>query len=125
MLLLKFWSTSITVSDRANLFSYTDHTSFRHGCHDGLCPLPTIWCGLLNPVQEESFGPIVGIQKVSSDEEAIKLMNDSPYGLTASVWTNAAANPDSEEAFLKFVDEIEAGTVFLNRFVASFPFGDT
>lgn len=59
--------------------------------------------------QEETFGPVVGIQKVSSDEEAIQLMNDSPYGLTASVWTSNA------EAFLKFVDELETGTVFLNR----------
>lgn len=55
--------------------------------------------------------------KVSSDEEALKLMNDSPYGLTASVWTNAAANPESEAAFLKFVDELETGTVYLNRYV--------
>lgn len=65
--------------------------------------------------QEETFGPVVGIQKVSSDEEALKLMNDSPYGLTASVWTNAEKNTESEEAFLKFVDELETGTVFLNR----------
>jgi len=68
-------------------------------------------------LKEETFGPVIGIQKVSSDEEALKLMNDSPYGLTASVWTNAAANPESQEVFLKFADEIEAGTVFLNRYV--------
>jgi len=66
-------------------------------------------------MMEESFGPIVGIHKVSSDEEAIGLMNDSPYGLTASIWTNAVANPESEKAFLSLVDEIETGTVFLNR----------
>ena len=42
-------------------------------------------------------------------------MNDSPYGLTASVWTNTAANPASEAAFLRFADELETGTVFLNR----------
>ena len=36
---------------------------------------------------EESFGPVVGIMKVRDDEEAIRLMNDSPYGLTASIWT--------------------------------------
>jgi acyl-CoA reductase-like NAD-dependent aldehyde dehydrogenase len=42
-------------------------------------------------------------------------MNDSLYGLTASVWTNAEENPESESAFLKFVDELETGTVFLNR----------
>lgn len=42
-------------------------------------------------------------------------MNDSPYGLTASIWTNAAASPDSEAAFHRLSDEIAAGTVFLNR----------
>ncbi|KAF8156675.1 succinate semialdehyde dehydrogenase [Crassisporium funariophilum] len=66
----------------------------------------------MDVMTEETFGPVVGIQKVSSDEEAIQLMNDSPYGLTASVWTNAE---DDQEAFLKFVDVLETGTVFLNR----------
>lgn len=42
-------------------------------------------------------------------------MNDSPYGLTASVWTNAQENTDSEQAFLRIVDELQTGTVFLNR----------
>lgn len=42
-------------------------------------------------------------------------MNDSRYGLTASVWTNVEANPESEKAFLRIVDELETGTVFLNR----------
>ncbi|KAJ7802416.1 succinate semialdehyde dehydrogenase [Mycena olivaceomarginata] len=51
-------------------------------------------------MMEETFGPVVGIQKVESDEEAVKLMNDSPYGLTASIWTNAAEHPESEEVFL-------------------------
>jgi len=63
----------------------------------------------------ESFGPVVGIQKVSSDEEAIRLMNDSPYGLTASIWTNAEKNTESQDVFLKMVDELDTGTVFLNR----------
>jgi acyl-CoA reductase-like NAD-dependent aldehyde dehydrogenase len=52
---------------------------------------------------------------VSSDEEAISLMNNSPYGLTASVWTNVSDNPDSEKIFLRLVDELQTGTVFLNR----------
>ena len=39
-------------------------------------------------MREESFGPVVGIMKVRDDEEAIALMNDSPYGLTASLWTD-------------------------------------
>lgn len=42
-------------------------------------------------------------------------MNDSPYGLTASVWTDADAHPESQEAFLRLADELQAGTVFLNR----------
>ena len=65
--------------------------------------------------QEETFGPVIGIQKVASDVEAIALMNDSPYGLTASVWTDAAGNPASQEAFLHMVNELHTGTVFLNR----------
>jgi hypothetical protein len=41
----------------------------------------------MSVMREESFGPIVGIMKVRDDEEAVALMNDSPYGLTASIWT--------------------------------------
>jgi acyl-CoA reductase-like NAD-dependent aldehyde dehydrogenase len=48
-------------------------------------------------------------------------MNDSPYGLTASVWTNAEKNEESKTAFLKMVDEIDAGTVFLNRCACKLP----
>ncbi|KAH7908684.1 Aldehyde/histidinol dehydrogenase [Hygrophoropsis aurantiaca] len=69
----------------------------------------------MDVMMEETFGPVVGIQKVSSDDEAIRLMNDSPYGLTASVWTNAGANKESESAFLRIMDELHTGTVFLNR----------
>jgi acyl-CoA reductase-like NAD-dependent aldehyde dehydrogenase len=58
---------------------------------------------------EESFGPVVGIMKVKSDEEALKLMNDSPYGLTASIWTKDAAAAE------KLGEDLETGTVFLNR----------
>ncbi|KAG8963696.1 hypothetical protein FRC03_002668 [Tulasnella sp. 419] len=69
----------------------------------------------MDVMMEETFGPVVGIMKVKSDEEAVKLMNDSPYGLTASVWTNAAKNSESEAAFQNLADQIETGTVFLNR----------
>jgi len=58
---------------------------------------------------EESFGPVVGIMKVKSDEEAIRLMNDSPYGLTAAIWTQ---DLDAAE---RIGGEIETGTVFMNR----------
>ncbi|GJE94023.1 succinate semialdehyde dehydrogenase [Phanerochaete sordida] len=64
---------------------------------------------------EETFGPVVGIQKVASDAEALALMNDSPYGLTASVWTDAG-NAESLRVFEEvFAEGVEAGTVFLNR----------
>ncbi|KAF8189996.1 succinate semialdehyde dehydrogenase [Mycena galopus ATCC 62051] len=66
-------------------------------------------------MMEETFGPVVGIQKVASDEEAVKLMNDSAYGLTASIWTNAEEHPESEEAFFKLEEQLQCGTVFLNR----------
>ena len=58
---------------------------------------------------EESFGPVVGIMPVKDDHEAISLMNDSEFGLTASLWTC-----DLQRA-IKIGDEIETGTVFLNR----------
>jgi acyl-CoA reductase-like NAD-dependent aldehyde dehydrogenase len=58
---------------------------------------------------EETFGPVVGIMKVASDEEAIRWMNDSPYGLTASIWTK-----DLDHA-LRMGQRIETGTVFMNR----------
>ncbi|WP_166418633.1 aldehyde dehydrogenase family protein [Cochlodiniinecator piscidefendens] len=60
-------------------------------------------------MREESFGPVVGIMKVSSDAEAILLMNDSNFGLTASLWT---ADLDRAAAV---GDQIETGTVFMNR----------
>ncbi|MDH4652321.1 aldehyde dehydrogenase family protein [Pseudomonas sp. JS3066] len=60
-------------------------------------------------MNEESFGPVVGIQKVRDDDEALALMNDSPYGLTAAIFSK------DEAAALELADRVEAGTVFLNR----------
>jgi acyl-CoA reductase-like NAD-dependent aldehyde dehydrogenase len=59
--------------------------------------------------REESFGPVVAIQAVEDDEEAISRMNDSEFGLTASVWTG---DTDRAKHILR---RLEAGTVFLNR----------
>jgi acyl-CoA reductase-like NAD-dependent aldehyde dehydrogenase len=60
-------------------------------------------------MREESFGPVVGIMKVKDDAEAIALMNDSPYGLTASLWTGDADRAASVGNRLEF------GTIFMNR----------
>ncbi len=60
-------------------------------------------------MREESFGPVVGIMPVRDDAEAIALMNDCRYGLTASIWTRDA------EAAAQIGRQIETGTVFMNR----------
>ena len=59
-------------------------------------------------MREESFGPLIGIMKVSNDEEAIRLMNDTEYGLTSSVYSN---NPDRAAAIQS---QLHSGTVYLN-----------
>jgi len=63
----------------------------------------------MSVMREETFGPVVGIMEVAGDEEALRLMNDSAYGLTASVWTNDL------EAAERLAQRVEAGTVFANR----------
>ncbi|WP_299654938.1 aldehyde dehydrogenase family protein [uncultured Tateyamaria sp.] len=60
-------------------------------------------------MREESFGPVVGIMPVKDDAQAIALMNDSDFGLTASVWTQDVSRAEA------IADQIETGTVFMNR----------
>jgi acyl-CoA reductase-like NAD-dependent aldehyde dehydrogenase len=60
-------------------------------------------------MNEETFGPVAGIMKVRDDEEAVRLMNDSKYGLTASIWTTDV------EAALRIGAQIETGTWLMNR----------
>lgn len=63
----------------------------------------------MDVMREESFAPIIGIMSVKNDEEALRLMNDNRYGLTASVWTK-----DRDAAF-GLAQQIETGTCFMNR----------
>ncbi len=60
-------------------------------------------------MRDESFGPVVGIMKVVSDEQAVALMNDSEFGLTASLWTN------SRQRANRIAGQLQTGTVFMNR----------
>jgi acyl-CoA reductase-like NAD-dependent aldehyde dehydrogenase len=72
---------------------------------------PTVMTGCnhtMELMREESFGPIVGIQEVASDEEAVALMNDTRYGLTAGVYTR------DEAAARALLAQVNAGTVYWN-----------
>ncbi|KIX08594.1 uncharacterized protein Z518_03250 [Rhinocladiella mackenziei CBS 650.93] len=70
----------------------------------------------MSVMRDETFGPVIPVQRVSGDEEAIALMNDSQFGLTASIWTKDVARGEEMTRI------VEAGTVFVNR--ADFPAPD-
>ena len=63
----------------------------------------------MSVMRDESFGPVVGIMPVAGDDEAIALMNDSEFGLSASLWTQDLAAAE------RLGNEIATGTVFMNR----------
>jgi acyl-CoA reductase-like NAD-dependent aldehyde dehydrogenase len=72
---------------------------------------PTVLTNVKNEMdlmQEESFGPIIGIMKVRSDEEAIQLMNDTKYGLTAAVYSK------SQERAVEILNQINSGSGYWN-----------
>lgn len=74
--------------------------------------MPQVLTGVdhgMDVMREESFGPVVALMPVRDDVEAVRLMNDSRFGLTASVWTKDL------EAAERLGDKIEAGTIFANR----------
>jgi acyl-CoA reductase-like NAD-dependent aldehyde dehydrogenase len=62
----------------------------------------------MDVMREESFGPIIGIQKVANDEEAVRLMNDTEYGLTAGVYTT------NEQCATSILSQLRAGSVYWN-----------
>ena len=79
---------------------------------DGAYLMPQILVNVdhsMRVMREESFGPVVGIMKVADDDEAVRLMNDSDFGLTASLWTKDMVRATA------IADQIETGTVFVNR----------
>ena len=63
----------------------------------------------MDVMNDETFGPVIPVMRVGDDEEAIRLMNDSEFGLTASIWTKDAAKGE------ELAEQVEAGTVFVNR----------
>ncbi len=89
-----------------------DPTAFADGGYGSPYLAPQILVDVdhsMGVMTEESFGPVVGIMRVMSDAKAIDLMNDSPYGLSASIWT---ADLDAARSIGR---RIQTGTVFMNR----------
>lgn len=72
---------------------------------------PTVFTAVnhhMDIMREESFGPVIGIQKVSNDEEALKLMANTDYGLTAAVFSS------DESRARALLDQLEVGTAYWN-----------
>lgn len=102
----------VAASIRAGAKAALDETSFPASKPGTAYLAPQVLLNVdhsMSVMREEIFGPIAGVMKVSSDEQAIALMNDSPYGLTAAIWTA------DEEAALAIGDRIDTGTWFMNR----------
>jgi acyl-CoA reductase-like NAD-dependent aldehyde dehydrogenase len=107
-----FVRKQIASAVRAGAKTHVDPKSFAMDKAGTPYMAPQVLTGVthkMSVMMDESFGPVVGIMKVSDDREAIELMNDSPYGLTASVWTQDV------DAAQTIGDEIATGTVFMNR----------
>ena len=96
----------------AGATAHVEPQLFRADPGDGLYLMPQVLTGVdhrMALMREETFGPAVGLMKVKNDSEATALMNDSDFGLTASIWTR---DMDAAETL---APQIEAGTIFANR----------
>ncbi|PLB50647.1 putative aldehyde dehydrogenase family protein [Aspergillus steynii IBT 23096] len=89
-----------------------DNATFSAPPPDGNYVAPKVLVNVshdMRTMREETFGPVMPIMKVASDDEAVALMNDTDFGLTASVWTKDVSAAEG------LMDRLEAGTVFVNR----------
>ncbi|ETS76932.1 hypothetical protein PFICI_10806 [Pestalotiopsis fici W106-1] len=92
--------------------STPENTTFKSASPDGNYVAPCLLTNCTHEMmvmKEETFGPIIPVTRVASDDEAVDLMNDSDYGLTASIWTKDISRGEELQELL------EAGTVFINR----------
>lgn len=107
-----FVRKQIAAAVRAGAKAHIDPKSFPMDKKGTPYMAPQVLTGVnhqMSVMTEESFGPVIGIMKVSDDEEAINLMNDSAYGLTCALWTS------DEQAAQAIGDRLATGTVFMNR----------
>lgn len=92
--------------------STPENESFQSPPSDGNFVKPTLLTNVdhsMTVMTEETFGPVIPVMKVKNDAEAMKLMNDSEFGLTASIWTK-----DTDKG-AELAEDVDAGTVFVNR----------
>jgi acyl-CoA reductase-like NAD-dependent aldehyde dehydrogenase len=107
-----FIREQIAEAERNGARTLIDSTRFPAACPGSPYLAPQILVDVdhsMSLMMEETFGPAVGVMRVSSDEEAMKLMNDSRFGLSAALWT-----ADLEAANVLGA-QLETGTVFMNR----------
>ncbi|CAK4034898.1 Succinate-semialdehyde dehydrogenase [NADP(+)] [Lecanosticta acicola] len=96
-----------------------ENASFKNPPADGNYVAPTLLTNVkqdMEVMQDETFGPVIPVLSVKSDEQAIEWMNDNQFGLTASIWTKDVAKGN------ELAEDVEAGTVFVNR--ADYPAPD-
>lgn len=92
--------------------STPSNQSFMSPPSDGNYVKPTLLTNVthdMDVMNDETFGPVIPVMRVGDDEEAIRLLNDSEFGLTASIWTKDTAKGE------ELAEQVEAGTVFINR----------
>ena len=107
-----FIRTQMSEAEKQGAQRLIDESKFSIAKEDNCYIAPQVMINVdhsMRFMMEETFGPTVGIMPVQNSDEAQKLMNDSPYGLTASIWTK-----DLEFA-KEFGKNVETGTFFMNR----------
>ncbi|MBB5460225.1 2-hydroxymuconic semialdehyde dehydrogenase [Paraburkholderia sp. Cpub6] len=101
----------LAVEEGATVVTGGTVPSFGNACDDGAFILPTIWTGLpdtARTVTEEIFGPVCHVAPFDAEDEVVRRVNDSPYGLAASVWTSNLSRGH------RVARQIETGIVWVN-----------
>jgi len=107
-----FVRSQISDAVKAGASALIDESAFSDSQQDTPYLAPQVLVNVghsMSVMKDESFGPVVGIMKVNTDDHAIRHMNDSEFGLTGSVWTQ------DEEAAVQIGEQVNVGTWFMNR----------